>query len=674
MFHGGTNYGFGNGNRPPPQLTSYDHGSPLSEAGDPTDLYYMIRNATAKFLPLPPGPVPVPARKLNIGSVSLTRSSSLTEVMDWFRNRGYLKTVRAEHPLTFEELSQAYGYVVYRTRVSFRPKSPSILTVAGIKDRGYVMTRVTRSVLSWDEKVFSVSVVTAAGETLTILVENQGRPELRRRKPRPQAGSVGRSFTVDYENDRFLKDGEPFRYISGSMHYFRVPRPYWRDRMDKMRMAGLNALQTYVEWSGHEPEPGQFNFAGGYNLEDFLDTAADVGLLVILRPGPYICSERDNGGLPYWLRRIDAQVRCRSSGASYMAAVARWLDVLLPKVKPYLYKNGGPILTVQVENEYGNLGPCDKTYLQSLVAQFKRHLGEDAVLFFTDYPTDKAYECDLANGPLVTADIGATVNVTHMFDIVRRNMRKGPLVVTEYYPGWMDNWGKRHARVDQRAFLKTFETILMMNASVNVYMFHGGTNFGFANGADPIPEPTSYDFEAPLNESGDPTETYYAIRNITARYLPAPRGKLPVPAAKLNLGPVELGWCYSLSEVLDFLRAHNKLKTVTSQFPLSFEDIGQDRGYVIYTTVVEFQPHSPAILAAPGVKDRGYVWTAVTKAVLSKDQKIFSAPIVVQQGKNITILVENTGRDNGGLCETKVSRKNMIHPLAYAGLSMYQFN
>ncbi|XP_075528061.1 beta-galactosidase-like isoform X2 [Dermacentor variabilis] len=467
------------------------------------------------------------------------------------------------------------------------------------------------------------------------------------------AGNVGRSFTVDYENDRFLKDGEPFRYISGSMHYFRVPRLYWRDRMVKMRMAGLNALQTYVEWSGHEPEAGQFNFAGGYNLEAFLDTAADVGLLVILRPGPYICSERDNGGLPYWLRRIDAQVRCRSSGASYMAAVVRWLEVLLPKVRPYLYKNGGPILTVQVENEYGNSGPCDKAYLHSLVAQFKRHLGEDAVLFFTDYPTDKAYECDLASGPLVTADMGATVNVTHMFDIVRRNMRRGPLVVTEYYPGWMDNWGKRHARVDKREFLKTFETILMMNASVNVYMFHGGTNFGFANGANPLPEPTSYDFEAPLNESGDPTETYYAIRNITARYLPAPHGKLPVPALKMNLGPVELRWCYPLSEMLDYLRAHHRLKTVTSQFPLSFEEIGQDRGYVVYTTTVRFQPHSPAILAAPGIKDRGYVLTAVTKAVLSKDQKIFSAPIVVKQGNNITILVENTGRNNGGLCETK---------------------
>ncbi|XP_049274850.1 beta-galactosidase isoform X4 [Rhipicephalus sanguineus] len=466
--------------------------------------------------------------------------------------------------------------------------------------------------------------------------------------------SSRRSFTVDYANNQFLKDGETFRYISGSLHYFRVPRAYWRDRMVKMRMAGLNALQTYVEWSGHEPEPGTFNFEGAYDLEAFLDTAADVGLLVVLRPGPYICSERDSGGLPYWLRKLDPHVRCRSSGASYMEAVATWMDVLLPRVRPYMYDNGGPVITVQVENEYGNsVLPCDEVYLRGLFNQFKKHLGDDAVLFFTDYPTDKAYKCDLASGPLVTADIDSTVNVSDMFAIVRRNMKQGPLVVTEYYPGWMDNWGRRHANVDQRKFLKTFETILEMNASVNVYMFHGGTNFGFTNGANPLPEPTSYDFEAPLNESGDPTDTYYAVRNITARYLPVPHGPLPVPAPKMNLGLVELGQCCSLDEMLVFLRARDRLKAATSQFPMSFEEVGQDRGYLAYTTTVTFRPRSPAVLSVPGLRDRGYVSTSVTKAVLAKDQKIFTTPIVVTRAQNITILVENTGRNNGGLCETK---------------------
>ncbi|KAL3191804.1 hypothetical protein MRX96_059538 [Rhipicephalus microplus] len=466
--------------------------------------------------------------------------------------------------------------------------------------------------------------------------------------------SSHRSFTVDYGNNQFLKDGQPFRYVSGSMHYFRVHRSYWRDRMVKMRMAGLNALQTYVEWSSHEPEPGKFNFDAGYDLEAFLATAADVGLLVILRPGPYICSERDNGGLPYWLRRLDPQVRCRSSGASYMEAVARWLDVLLPRVQPYMYENGGPIITVQVENEYGNSGlPCDENYLRGLFTMFKRHLGKDVVLFFTDYPTHKAYQCDLASGPLVTADIDSTVSVSEMFHVMRMDMKKGPLAVTEYYPGWIDNWGRRHAKVDQRKFLKNFETILELNASVNIYMFHGGTNFGFANGADPLPEPTSYDFGAPLNESGDPTATYYAIRNITARYLPVPHGPLPEPAPKLNLGLVELRRCLPFDEMFIFWQARHVLRTISSQFPMSFEEVGVDRGYLAYTTTVKFRPRSPAVLSVPGLRDRGYVLTAATKAVLAKDQKIFTAPIIVTRGQNITILVENTGRNNGGLCDSK---------------------
>lgn len=467
------------------------------------------------------------------------------------------------------------------------------------------------------------------------------------------ARCTARSFTIDYENDRFLKDGEPFRYISGTMHYYRVQRPYWRDRMVKMRMAGLNAVQTYVEWSGHEPEPGRFNFHGNHDLQALLDTAMDVGLLVILRVGPFICSERDNGGFPYWLLRLDPKTRCRTSDASFAIAVTKWLGVLLPKVRQYLYENGGPIITVQVENEYGNAGPCDHLYLHKLVSQFRRHLGPRAVLSMTDYPTDQAYQCDLASAPFVTADIPATENMTQMFQIMRRNMKKGPLAVAEYYPGWFDNWGKPHSRLDQRTFLKSLETILLKNASVNVYPFHGGTNFGFGNGAGSLPVTTSYDFGAPLNESGDPTDTYYAIRNLTAQYLPLPNGTVPVPAPKLNLGAVRLTRSCSLTELLEFFRDHGQMKTVTSEYPMSFEDLGQSHGYVAYTTKVKFRPKSPCILAVPSIRDRGYIRTEASHTVLSNDQKIFSAPVIVRKGENITILVENTGRNNGGMCSAK---------------------
>ncbi|KAH9366332.1 hypothetical protein HPB48_006216 [Haemaphysalis longicornis] len=463
-----------------------------------------------------------------------------------------------------------------------------------------------------------------------------------------QTVSATGSFQVDYANDRFLKDGQPFRYISGSLHYFRVPKAYWRDRMQKMRLAGLNALQTYVEWSGHEFEPGQFNFDGDYDLKAFLDTAKDVGLLVILRPGPYICAERDNGGLPYWLLRLNPNMKYRTSDPSYIAAVDRWFDVLLPMVEPYLYKNGGPIITVQVENEYGQYTACDQTYMHHLVNITRRYLGEDVVLFRTDTPGPGTYECDRVDGTLAAADFQSTANVAQEFSIIRKAMKRGPLIVAEYYPGWMDGWAQPHAKVDQTMVLKTFEEILSYNASVNFYMFHGGTNFGFTNGATPPPQPTSYDYGAPLTEAGDPRQSYFRIRDVVGRYLPLPNGTLPTPAPKLKLGPATLTSCVTLESVLAYLRAHGYVKQVTSQQPLTFEELGQAHGYVVYTTTVSFRARSPAKLTVPGIKDRGYVLTAQTRAVLSSDRRVYTVPVVVKPGENITVVVENTGRINVG--------------------------
>ncbi|KAH6940537.1 hypothetical protein HPB50_000558 [Hyalomma asiaticum] len=457
-----------------------------------------------------------------------------------------------------------------------------------------------------------------------------------------------RSFTVDYANNQFLKDGQPFRYISGSLHYFRVPRAYWQDRMEKMRLAGLNALQTYVEWSGHEPEPGKFNFEGDYDLKAFLDTAKKVGLLVVFRPGPYICAERDNGGLPYWLLRLNPNMKYRSSDPSYISRVDKFFGLLLPMIEPYLYKNGGPIITVQVENEYGQYINCDKAYMQHLVNISRRYLGEDVVLFRTDAPSDAIYRCDSVEGTLVTADFGADANVAEKFGAVRRAMKQGPLVVTEYYPGWMDHWGQRHAKVDQELVMRTFEKVLQYNASVNFYMFHGGTNFGFTNGANPPPQPTSYDYGGPLTEAGDPSDTYFKIREVVGRYLPLPNGTLPVPAPKLKIGAVELDSCASLDAIRSFLREKGYVTPVVSNRPLSFEELRHAYGYAVYTTRVSFRPASPAKLGVPGIKNRGYVFTPHTRTVVSTDQLVYSAPVVVQRGQNITILVENTGRVNFG--------------------------
>ncbi|EHH51741.1 hypothetical protein EGM_11177 [Macaca fascicularis] len=324
-----------------------------------------------------------------------------------------------------------------------------------------------------------------------------------------------RVFEIAYSQDRFLKDGQPFRYISGSIHYSRVPRFYWKDRLLKMKMAGLNTIQTYVPWNFHEPWPGQYQFSEDHDVEYFLRLAHELGLLVILRPGPYICAEWEMGGLPAWLLEKEA-ILLRSSDPDYLAAVDKWLGVLLPKMKPLLYQNGGPIITVQVENEYGSYFACDFDYLRFLQKRFHHHLGDDVVLFTTDGAHETFLQCGALQGLYTTVDFGPGSNITDAFQIQRKCEPKGPLINSEFYTGWLDHWGQPHSTIKTEVVASSLYDILARGASVNLYMFIGGTNFAYWNGANSpyAAQPTSYDYDAPLSEAGDLTEKYFALRNV----------------------------------------------------------------------------------------------------------------------------------------------------------------
>ncbi|XP_028920138.1 beta-galactosidase-1-like protein isoform X2 [Ornithorhynchus anatinus] len=442
--------------------------------------------------------------------------------------------------------------------------------------------------------------------------------------PNPGFGQAGGpSFTVDRARGVFLRDGLPFRYISGSVHYARVPRALWADRLRKMRMSGLNAVQVYVPWNYHEPRPGVYDFAGERDLEAFLEAVAAEGLLVILRPGPYICAEWEMGGLPSWLLR-KADVVPRTSDPDFLDAVDAWFHVLLPKVRLHLYQNGGNIISVQVENEYGSYWACDASYLRHVSGLFRAVLGEGVLLFTTDGPS--GLRCGTLRGLFATVDFGPGDNMTEAFALQREYEPNGPLVNSEYYTGWLDYWGSPHSTGDAAALARGLEAMLTLGASVNMYMFHGGTNFGYWNGADLkqsyLPVTTSYDYDAPLSEAGDPTDKLYALRGVIAK----------------------VG---ALTDFLDLLCPSGPLRVPR---PLPFEAVKQDRGFLLYRTRLPRSLPRPTPLRAPdgGVRDRAYVLLqGAYRGVLERDGEGVLL-LKGEEGAVLDLLVENMGRISFG--------------------------
>ncbi|XP_062925745.1 beta-galactosidase isoform X2 [Mobula hypostoma] len=459
--------------------------------------------------------------------------------------------------------------------------------------------------------------------------------------------SSSRTFQIDYDKDCFLKDGKHFRYISGSLHYSRVPRFYWKDRLMKMYMAGLNAVQTYVPWNYHEIAPGKYDFTGDRDLEAFLKLANDVGLLVILRAGPYICAEWDMGGFPAWLLQKDSIV-LRSSDPVYLEYVDKWMSVLLPKVKQFLYQHNGPIITVQVENEYGSYFACDYDYLRHLLKLFRKYLGNEIILFTTDGASIGDLKCGSLQGMYAAVDFGPGGNVTEHFSAQRSFEPRGPLVNSEFYTGWLDHWGQRHSVVGKEIVAQSLDDILAIGANVNMYMFEGGTNFGYWNGANSPynPQPTSYDYDAPLSEAGDPTEKYFAIREVIGKYKKLPAGPVLPATPKFAYGLIEVKKLRSVVELLSLLSS----ASVNSEYPLTFVEMKQYFGYMLYRTTLPINCTRPTALSSPlnGVHDRAYVMVdGVFQGILERN-KVNLINITGQAGSQLDMLVENMGRINFG--------------------------
>lgn len=452
---------------------------------------------------------------------------------------------------------------------------------------------------------------------------------------------------LSYSNRKLFKYGQPHRIIAGAIHYFRVHPDQWQDRLDRLVALGVNTLDTYVAWNFHQPREHQApDFTGWRDLSRFIQLAGHSGLDVIVRPGPYICAEWDNGGFPAWAFS-DSGAVLRSSDPRFTTVVEAWFDELFPVIEPLQAAHGGPVVAVQIENEYGSYGD-DKDYLR-WNRQALESRGITELLFTADGGTDYFLDGGSLPETWATATLGSRGDEAEA--TWRRRRPQEPFFTVEFWNGWFDHWGEPHHVRDAADVGAEVKKILDVNGSVCLYMAHGGTNFGLGAGAnhDAVIQPTvtSYDSDAPIAEDGTLTTKFHALRKeffaAQGRELPELPEHLLAPLAVLPAGrvPLEAG-----AKLLDIVRA---IAPVHSVKPLSFEQLGLDRGLVHYSSKAVL-PRGEASIKIRGLHDRALIWVdGVQLGVLDEGNALEGLKV---QGEGqlaaIEILVENQGRINYG--------------------------
>ncbi|KAM7480561.1 hypothetical protein LguiA_028774 [Lonicera macranthoides] len=491
-------------------------------------------------------------------------------------------------------------------------------------------------------------------------------------------------------NDMFWKDGEPFRIIGGDLHYFRVLPEYWEDRLLRAKALGLNTIQTYVPWNLHEPRQGQLVFEGIADIVSFLELCQKLDFLVMLRAGPYICAEWDLGGFPAWLLAIEPAVRLRSSDPAFLDLVESWWGILLAKATPLLYNNGGPIIMVQIENEFGSYGD-DKAYLHHLVGLARGHLGNDIILYTTDGGSRETLEKGTITGDAVYSAVDFTTGEEPwpIFELQKEFNAPGrsPPLSAEFYTGWLTHWGEDNAKTDADFTAAALKKILSMNGSAVLYMAHGGTNFGFYSGANTganeseyKPDLTSYDYDAPIRESGDVNNAKFrALRKVIKQYAAASLPAIPSDNEKKGFGRIQLERTALLFDIFD---SKDQIGIINSEKPISMEAAGQMFGLLLY--VSEFiNKGNGSVLSIPKVHDRAQVFVSCPSGKNGERPRYIGAierwsnrPIGLPRAKcastfRLLILVENMGRVNYG--EYMFDRKGILSSVYLDGIPMLKW-
>ncbi|WP_446742185.1 glycoside hydrolase family 35 protein [Silvibacterium acidisoli] len=456
------------------------------------------------------------------------------------------------------------------------------------------------------------------------------------------SGPDGHPHTFGVDGDHFALDGKPFQIISGAIHYERIPRAYWRDRLRKAKAMGLNTVETYAFWNAHEKELGKFDFSGQNDIAEFIREAQQEGLYVVLRPGPYACAEWEFGGYPPWLMK-DPKMVVRSSYPGFIDAVRSYMQQLAAQTAPLQIGNGGPIIAVQVENEYGSYGD-DHAYVEQI-----HHILVDA-----GYTKAMLYTADgadvLAAGTL--PELPAAINfgvgdAKRSFALLDKFRPNTPRFNSEYWDGWFDHWGHAHETRGDDQQAQDLEWMLSRGYSVNIYMVDGGTSFGWMNGANIDdgqyhPDVTSYDYDAAIAESGELRPKYFRFRDIITKVTGVKPPAPPEPIKPIALAAIPLNESSSLWKDLP--------TPVHAKQPLTMEAIDQSYGYILYRT--RLHKAVTGTLSLPGVHDYAQVYVdGVLQGTVDRRLGQTSVELHAAGGKKhaqLDILVENTGRVNYG--------------------------
>lgn len=443
----------------------------------------------------------------------------------------------------------------------------------------------------------------------------------------------------------FYWNNQPIKIISGAIHYFRVVPEYWEDRLMKLKGMGCNTVETYVPWNFHEPKEGEFAFEGHANLAQFIKTAESLGLFVILRPSPYICAEWEFGGLPGWLLK-DRNMRLRTDYPPFMRKVANYFERLFKEVTPLQTTENGPIILMQVENEYGSYGN-DKTYLKKLTQLMKEN-GVTVPLVTSD-----GTWLDMLENGTITEKALPTVNFgskpEEHFNALKKFVNKPiPLMVMEFWNGWFTAWGDAEfKKTDGHEQAEAVKTILSLG-HINFYMFHGGTQFGFYNGSnyydELTPDVTSYDYDAPLTEWGEVTEKYKLFRETIQPFMDGELPPLPASVELKGYGIVEVTDKTSLFENL-----LNLSEPVEQPYILSMEEMDQSLGYVLYRHDLG-KARKIEDFRLLGAADRAKVYINDKHLLTQYDKELGNKIMFDLAGKEnkLSVLVENMGRVNYG--------------------------